>query len=198
MILFTADTHFNHANIIRYCGRPFKTLEEMNEMIIKNWNVKVGPTDTVYHLGDFGFKPFQEITEQLNGNIWLLMGSHDKDIKKPVADGELTTKTGRIQMLHALETVRFPLKGDDLVTIVLCHYAMRVWPFSHYGSWHLYGHSHGKLESQGKSFDVGVDCHGFAPLTLAEVEVKMRDLPENFNYVGDRWASHRHSGENAS
>jgi calcineurin-like phosphoesterase family protein len=46
---FTADTHFNHDNIIEYCNRPFKNAEEMNDTLIINWNSVVGEHDTVYH-----------------------------------------------------------------------------------------------------------------------------------------------------
>jgi calcineurin-like phosphoesterase family protein len=51
-VFFTSDTHFGHANIIKYCGRPFASVEEMNRELIARWNAVVGPRDTVYHLGD--------------------------------------------------------------------------------------------------------------------------------------------------
>ena len=80
MIYFIADTHFNHANIIKYCNRPFKNTYEMNEYIIKKWNCVVKEADTVYHLGDVGFGSLQEVkslVERLNGRKILLRGNHD-------------------------------------------------------------------------------------------------------------------------
>lgn len=73
-------TFINHTNVIRYCDRPFKTVEDMNETIIKRWNMMVNKDDIVYHLGDFAFsnkEATQEIVSQLNGRIRLIRGNHD-------------------------------------------------------------------------------------------------------------------------
>lgn len=50
-----ADTQFNHANIIKYCNRPFKNTYVMNNYIIEKWSSIIEKTGTVYHLGDLGF-----------------------------------------------------------------------------------------------------------------------------------------------
>ena len=54
-IYLIGDTHFDHANIIRYCNRPFRNVQEMNETIVRNWNEIVKDKDTVYFLGDWTF-----------------------------------------------------------------------------------------------------------------------------------------------
>lgn len=77
---YISDTHFNHVNIIKYCNRPFKTVEDMNETIIKRWNMMVNKNDIVYHLGDFALankETTQELVSRLNGKIRLVRGNHD-------------------------------------------------------------------------------------------------------------------------
>ena len=51
-----SDLHLGHKNIIKLCDRPFKSLEEMDNVIINNWNKVVTDEDIVYVLGDFAYK----------------------------------------------------------------------------------------------------------------------------------------------
>lgn len=55
MIYYISDLHFGHGNIIKLCGRPFQDLEEMNNVLINNWNSKVTNGDKVYIIGDLFF-----------------------------------------------------------------------------------------------------------------------------------------------
>lgn len=80
MIYFISDTHFNHKNIIKYCNRPFDSIQQMNETLIKNWNEIVNSEDTIYHLGDFALGSkglILDIVNKLNGNKYLVRGNHD-------------------------------------------------------------------------------------------------------------------------
>lgn len=52
-IWFIADPHFSHANIIKYCHRPFADVNEMDATLVENWNAKVKKDDVVWCLGDF-------------------------------------------------------------------------------------------------------------------------------------------------
>lgn len=79
-IFIIADTHFGHENVIRYCNRPFRSVDEMDKAIIKNWNSVVTQQDTIIHLGDFilGNKErCKDIIKQLNGKKILIKGNHD-------------------------------------------------------------------------------------------------------------------------
>lgn len=182
MIYFTADHHFNHTNIIKFCNRPFATVEEMNTTMIARWNEVVKHDDTVYHLGDFtleGPVVAEQFFAALNGHIGVIPGGHDV---RWLADSEQYYSNGYmvdpVEILPPLVSLEFPElgKGGRPHVIVLCHYAMRVWDRSHHGAWHLYGHSHGNLPVEGLSFDVGVDCHDFRPISLGEVAARMASL----------------------
>lgn len=164
---FTSDTHFNHAKILSICRPMFNNIEEMNEKIISRWNELVSPGDIIYHLGDFAWKDAEPIIKRLNGQKFLIRGSHD-------SEGE------RLKKYWCQITPMKEIRIDD-ACVVLSHCAMRVWEKSHYGSWHLFGHSHGHLEPRGKSFDVGVDAHDFRPWTWGEVRERMGTLPDNLN-----------------
>ena len=77
-VFFTSDLHANHANIIKFCDRPWKTKEEMTEALIENWNSVVGPDDIVFNLGDFMWSSsWNPILERLNGKIYLIWGNHE-------------------------------------------------------------------------------------------------------------------------
>lgn len=75
-----SDTHFGHTNIIKYCNRPFSSVEEMDKILIKNWNETVSNEDVVIHLGDVGLNSkeyIRSIISQLNGKKILIKGNHD-------------------------------------------------------------------------------------------------------------------------
>lgn len=176
MFWFTADLHLWHSNIIKYCNRPFQSVEEMNEIIIMNWNRVVVPGDIVYILGDFAMKTsvqeIRKVLKYLNGKKYFILGDHDKQIWKCSDLLEEITPLKKITI--------------DNIPITLCHYCMRVWWKSHFNAFLCYGHSHGYLEAIGKSHDVGVDNNNFIPISFDELKVIMDNKPNNFNYIYDR------------
>ena len=164
-VWFTSDPHFGHANVIKYCDRPFATSDEMDEAIIENWNTVVQPGDRVYLLGDVGFMkpgPLNALLYRLKGQKFLIRGNHDR---------EATLK----EISHHFVWVKeyFELKHEKQ-KIVLSHYPFLTWNGCHRGSWHLHGHCHGTLPAAvneyARRLDVGVDCHGFMPISFAQVK----------------------------
>ena len=166
MTYFGSDWHLGHANIIKYDNRPFDSVSEMNEAIINNHNSIVLPEDEFYFLGDFcmgDHSKAESYLSRINGKKFFVRGNHDKQ-----QTIELYKKYGTY--LGGMAEVR---AGGKSITI--CHYAMKVWNHSHHGSYHLYGHSHGTLlEDPGSlSFDVGVNCWDYKPVSMDDVERKM-------------------------
>ena len=160
---FTADTHFGHHNVIRYCGRPFLDANSMDERLIENWNAVVKRGDKVWHVGDFamgGETCVERYLDRLQGSIHLVHGNHDRPAVKA--------------MEHWASSSPFVVTRVEGQHLVLCHYAMRTWPGVRHGALHLYGHSHGGLPGiPGRSCDVGVDCWDFRPVALEEIRERI-------------------------
>lgn len=176
-IWFTSDLHFGHKNILKFCSRPWKSIEEMDEGLIKNWNSVVGKDDIIFNLGDFAFAPdrkWKEILGRLNGHHYLILGNHD--ITRWPGDS--------IMKLFKRVEHQMILKIDGR-TVYLNHY-----PYLCYGgSWRgpenavyaLHGHTHLlKTENSGKDFermsntfpyqyDVGVDFNNYKPISWEKV-----------------------------
>lgn len=160
-------THFGHQNIIKYSNRPFASVEEMDEVLVTNWNRVVRPEDTIYHLGDVVFGD-ASILKRLQGKKHLIIGSHDN------------VKNIGSHFIFYTPLLNITIEGQP---VTLCHYAMRTWHRSHYGAWNLYGHSHGKLPPIGKSMDVGVDANNYMPVSWTQIKASMSTQPDNFNQI---------------
>jgi calcineurin-like phosphoesterase family protein len=183
MIWFTSDPHFGHRQILTYSKRPFATLEEMHETLIKNWNECVRPNDTIYVLGDMAlcsFKEFEPIAKRLNGIKYLIRGNHDH-----YSEGQYN-KLG----FTVLHEVKMKLAGH---MVRLSHYPYALpWykrPFAFKselrymerrppkieGEWLLHGHSHVKYKKADKEnrIHIGVDAFNFYPVSQREIESLM-------------------------
>lgn len=173
-VWFTADTHFGHANIIRHCRRPFADVHAMDAHLIDRINERVGPDDMLYHLGDFAKRSADAAAYRSRircRRIVLVLGNHDPQTLSGYVRPEFA---GLFHEVHSLLRIKVPVNGEPQL-IVLCHYALRVWDRAHHGAWHLFGHSHGGLadDPHARSWDVGVDHNGYAPLSLDEVAAVM-------------------------
>lgn len=154
-----SDTHFNHANIIKYENRPFASKEEMNEELIRRWNEVVSPDDTVYHLGDvlFGGRSIRDgILKRLNGYKILRLGNHDyrttvsqwKNYFDEVYDDDI--------LLDELCLSHYPLPEDEMEKLL------------HIGliKGNVCGHVHSQIEGldQDKYQCVSVELTDYRPI----------------------------------
>ena len=172
-LYFTADSHFNHANIIKFCNRPFNNVEQMNETLIDNWNQVVGKDDIVFHLGDFclgGAAEWTKLLDRLNGKIYLILGNHDlKNIRQ-----------GFIQRFEHVALQMFITV--DKQKMYLSHYPFLCFEGGYKDVWQLFGHVHTRKNNTGidaerlqylypTQYDVGVDNNDFRPVSFEEVMV---------------------------
>lgn len=133
-IFYISDLHFGHFNIIRYDNRPFRTVEEMDNILIENWNKTVSNDDTVYILGDISWHDESktvEIFKQLNGVKVLIKGNHD-NIKR---DSELSKCFASIRDYAELYL-------DKKRKVIVSHYPIPFWNGQFRDAVHLYGHVH--------------------------------------------------------
>ena len=167
MIYFTADTHFGHENVIRFCSRPFSCAAEMDEALIENWNSRVKSNDTVYILGDMFFRSvnFEEILKRLKGKKRLIVGNHD---------GSWMTKADISRYFESVD--KFLETTDGQHAITLCHYPMVTWKHAQ-RSYMIHGHIHNDtradywslLVDRDNVLNAGTDINGFMPVPFDEL-----------------------------
>lgn len=188
-IFFTSDLHFGHSKCIEYSCRPFKTVEEMNEKLIRNWNSVVKDNDLVYVLGDFFMylskDELREITSKLKGTKICVRGNHDMSPNEMI----------NIGFAACVESAEIVIAGER---VLLSHYPYkRPWYFTVFydilhkinskkffkprkfvrqledrGLWLLHGHVHStrKLYVPGKKMiHIGVDAWDYKPVPLQRV-----------------------------
>lgn len=172
MYFFTSDEHYGHNKPFIYESRGFNNIKDHDEALIEFHNSVIGNNDIVIHAGDFSLIPSYNIVrekyvDRLNGKHIFLKGSHDRWLKN----------SGFHQIWE---------KSIEKQFVVVCHYSMRTWHRSHYNSWQLFGHSHGKLDPVGKQHDIGVDNNNLYPVSWDEIKAIISIRPDNFNLVKKR------------
>lgn len=164
MIYFTSDLHLGHSGIIRMQERPFASVEEMNRILLQNYNARVSKSDTVYILGDICHKMQVEEADKLiarmNGKKILLRGNHDKEYDLALFSEICDFKTASLNGHY----------------FALMHYPMLSWPKKNSGGIQLHGHIHARMEYNEKNredgilrYDVGVDANGYFPVSVKEI-----------------------------
>jgi len=161
---FTADCHFGHNNIIKYCNRPFPDLFSMRETLVRNWRDTVGEDDTVFHLGDFSFMNKQdtdELVKLLPGRIIFLKGNHEGH-PKTITESMIIRREG-----HSIMLTHYPERATPLMTTFCGHI---------HEKWNMQYH----IDEQGRKgfpiVNVGVDVWGFKPV---EFETLMKFIRKN-------------------
>lgn len=177
MIYYIGDLHFGHRKVIEYDKRPFATVEEMDKVLINNWNKKVNEDDSVYIIGDFIYKSSHDATyylKQLKGHKHLIVGNHDW---RTLEDAKAC------QYFESIEDMGY-VKDDD-TEVVMCHYPMVEWKGSRWkrnASVLVFSHIHNNTDS---TYDIMTSIHnalnagcmvnGYEPCTLVELQENAKE-----------------------
>lgn len=164
MIYFTSDLHLGHRGIIEMQNRPFEDVQEMNRVLIQNYNAVVHKDDTVYILGDISHHlqkdKANELISRLNGKKILIRGNHDKEYDSVLFDEICDFKTVSLNGTY----------------FALMHYPMLSWPKKNSGSIQLHGHIHSceeyNLQNRAEEirrYDVGVDANHYFPVSVKQI-----------------------------
>jgi calcineurin-like phosphoesterase family protein len=189
-VFLTSDQHFGHLNIIKYCNRPFKSVEEMNEAIITAHNKVVKPRDIVYHLGDFSmsFKDVEPVLSRLSGTKILIMGNHD-------SCSPLFRHRGRVTITDYVNAGFRDVYNELLIDDVDTGIKLRLHHLPYEadipgntdrrylssrprddGVILLHGHVHNswRISSNRRMFNVGVDTSpGYAPWNISDIMLQL-------------------------
>lgn len=173
-VWFTSDLHFWHKNICKYCNRPYKSVEEMNEHIIKKWNFFIKEDDVVFLLGDIGFcgiEKLRPLMSQLNGKIYLIQGNHDSD--------KIVAKLYEEDLIEDyFKMLEVTIVGDEECPnqqLTLCHFPMIDWNNKERGAWMIHGHQHQLPDTPSCSkahWDVGIDKNKF-PISFEQLKINI-------------------------
>ena len=155
-IFITSDTFFGRSSIIDIAKRPFKTVEEMDSVLIENWNSVVSEEDIVYHLGNFAWSPVvtDNVLKVLNGSIRFMLGDFDDALKEV------------IEYYNGIDLFKDDIHKDYKHKIVLSHWPLAEWPGKDKGIYHFHGHMINSMKTdmtQSNRVNVCTDHWGYKP-----------------------------------
>jgi len=160
-VFLISDLHLDHANIIKYCHRPFQNAEEMNKTIVRNWNSTIGQKDIVYFLGDMAFgkgsRKASHWINQLNGRIIFIEGNHEE--------------IGNTKSYSTAENVILKFKGKEFLLIHDPALKPENWD-----GWTIHGHKHNNhleefpfINGNKKTINVSCELLNYTPANLNEI-----------------------------
>lgn len=174
-IYLISDTHFGHRNIIRYCHRPFDSTDEMNRVMMENWNNTVNDQDLVYFAGDLGFRrhPTRYWLERLRGQIVFIKGNHD--------DGSVSSQSQAV----------FEYGGKRFYVSHYPSAAPTDWT-----DWVIHGHKHNNdlnnfpfINGARKTINVSVELIDYKPACLDDFIEDLDGIKrqETIGSIAERW-----------
>lgn len=167
---FISDMHFDHANIIWKCDRPFRSVDDMNNTIVTRWNATVGDNDVVFVLGDvaLGRGETELWLSRLKGHKILIKGNHDHRRAMRNIEWHQSTMT-HIEALGDVLLIHDPYNAPE-----------------NWKGWIIHGHVHNNkplINRRRKRVNVSVDVTDFRPVRLQTIinRIQLEEVSH------DRW-----------
>ena len=162
-LFFSSDLHLGHFNILRYCNRPFETIEEYNDTVVRNFNERVKDDDLVFHIGDYCFRSksgrgegeaskAKEYQSRFKGNWIYVAGNHDRNNSLKTSIESIVIRHGgkRIKLVHK------PEFADANYELNFVGHVHEKWQIK-------------RLTEESIMYNVGVDSNNFRPLLIEEI-----------------------------
>ena len=182
-IYFMSDLHYNHENVIRYDSRPFKTVQEMNDYIIRILK-STSEEDVIFDLGDMFWNTseyeIKNILDQIPcKNIYKIMGNHDR-----YGFYQCQSQLARnFKIVCDILDVSIRHQEIDYM-VTMSHYPLVSWNHKSHGSLMIHGHTHSNLdEFNNLSTDLRVDVGFNSELAKKSKTflVPFEDIVNHFN-----------------
>lgn len=188
-IYLTSDLHFGHNKEFLYVPRGFASIEEHDETIIKNWNEIIDNNDDIFVLGDLMLNDNELGLERLrclNGNLHIIRGNHDTDIRMSLYKEAGFHVIGCADIFH-YRRYHFYLSHFPTLTANLEKESL------HQCTLNLYGHTHQKTnfyEDRPYMYHVGLDSHNCYPVLLDDIieEMKIKYNIEKGGEIYEKYA----------
>ena len=201
---FTSDPHFGHDNVINFCKRPFKDMDDMLDKIRKKWNAKVKPEDQVIFVGDVFFNlnksKAKSYLDSLNGRKILVRGNHDRKPREMNAMGfDFVCEEMILSIANERVTVsHYPFRASILrhkyfnlrhILFKFFNIKRKSWKIKdkfyyrrpkNNGQFLIHGHTHSSIKTMGRAIHVGMDAWNYEPVSMSEIgniisEIKLEE-----------------------
>ena len=171
MIYLTSDFHFNHNKEFIYKSRGFESIDEMNEVLVENFNKTVSSNDVAYILGDLmlgGPKNTAiDYIKKLSCGLYIIKGNHDTDTRIKlyqecwnvidVQNAEYLKYNGyHFYLSHYPTITSEPTYEKKLKSRLIC----------------LFGHTHSSDKFYNENpymYNVAVDAHACKPVSIEDI-----------------------------
>tara|TARA_R110000868_G_C10973188_1_gene771479 strand:- start:24097 stop:24726 length:630 start_codon:yes stop_codon:yes gene_type:complete len=190
-IVHTSDWHVGHKNILNFCPRPYKNLDEMHRALIKNYNNNTHESTVGFFYGDMGIcssSVLKDVIDQLQGTKVLILGNHDRGMHSmynagfdvvlygmtlKIQDQLMTFSHCPLRGLYREDTSKMKNSGGNWHGEFSDKHASFVTPNN--GQFHGHGHIHSPNKGfskriEGRQIDLGVDANNYRPVQHSALE----------------------------